>query len=484
MPMNRRTLVAFLATTLLATSFSQAADMETQDVVVVGSGIAGCAAALSALEFGAHKVLMIERARLIGGHSLMSSGTLAVVSPKRQVPLGIKDSVDLLWQDSRLVGGPRANEKMIRTIGEQSEKTVDWLEREGVEFSPVVFQSGGGLHPRCVAGKSTSAGKDYVLTLYGNAKKLGLVTLLNTRLTGFRESENGWIVECSQNGADVEIKTKTLVLATGGFTDNPEMRKRFNKLIPTELQTSSNLNGGYFPYAQGDGIILAAKTGAKTADLDAIQLMPLSGGRIVDYVGGDIFINLDGKRFVNEDASWKNLERALLSQKGHEMWVITDSKSTKSIHVASKLADGTIKKSDDVDSMARAMGIPTAVLKKTFSDYNKAASGQEADALGKKVFTQTIDTPPYYWGKERLHVHMTLGGIVIDQNGSVLSVNDKPIRGLFAAGETTGGIFGEDRLGGMSLMSALVFGRLAGMNAAHDSQSSSKGLPHLPSRGM
>ena len=112
------------------------------------------------------------------------------------------------------------------------------------------------------------------------------------------------------------------------------------------------------------------------------------------------------------------------------------------------------------------MNIPAAKLESTLARYNYFARQKEDPDFCKEFFTQTIDTPPVYWGKEKLYVHCTLGGIEIDQHARVLDPAEHPLPGLYAAGETTGGIFGQDRLGGMSMSNALVMGRKAGRSAA------------------
>lgn len=115
------------------------------DIVVVGSGLAGVAAALSALEAGAQNVLMIEKGPLIGGHSAYSTGTLAVVGSDRQKTQGVTDSLDLMWEEAKKVGGESADEALIRKIGRDSERALQWFESYGVVFTPGVFQSLGGL---------------------------------------------------------------------------------------------------------------------------------------------------------------------------------------------------------------------------------------------------------------------------------------------------------------------------------------------------
>ena len=345
------------------------------------------------------------------------------------------------------------------------------MDEKGIKFNPQIFQSMGGLHPRCIATPGVMAGKTYVLSLYKEAKKLGLQRLLSTKAISIEPIESPatnqpisrWQVLVTHNGKNYPLTSYSVILATGGFTDNARMRESYQGNYGQKIQasTASSL-GDRLHGAQGDGIIMAAKQGAAIVGMENIQSMPLSGGRILDYVGADIYINKNGLRFINEDTSWKALEHALYQQPEQMMWVITDAKSHKGIQFGAKLSNGTIRKSDSIEDMALGMDINPSVLKKTLQEYNKAVQNKQDPSFGKKVFTQTIDTPPFYWGKERLYAHMTLGGVKIDTKARVLDTKGQIIPGLYAVGETTGGIFGKDRLGGMSLMACLVFGKEAG----------------------
>ena len=169
---------------------------------------------------------------------------------------------------------------------------------------------------------------------------------------------------------------------------------------------------------------------------------------------------------MNEGASWKTLENALLKLPNQTMWVVTDAQSKKGISLGVKLADGTVRKSDTIAEMAIGMGVDPTVLQKTLDDYNRGAAKHEDPQFGKTTFTQQINQPPYYWGKEQLFLHTTLGGIAINERAEVLDDNNQPIAGLYAAGETVGGIFGKSRLGGLAITGCVVFGHEAGRQAA------------------
>ncbi len=438
------------------------------DAIVVGSGLSGVSAALSALESGLRTVLLIEKAPVVGGHSFYSTGTIMVVPEANTV------EQDRLWEDARRVGGDGANETLIRKIGRESESALTWLESMGVEFSEGVFQSLGGLSPRSRMAKASQAGYAYTKAIYEHALAKGLTVKLNTALTELTPAQTPagevWTVDVTEKGIPTTLYSYSVILATGGFTANAALLHQQRPDLPEGMRTTANPQGLYYDGATGDGILIAQKLGAALKDMSHIQLMPLWGGRVLDYVGGDIFLDHQGKRFVNEGASWATLEKALLALPEQTMWVVTDAQSTKGINLGMKLADGTVKKSDSIAEMARGMGLDRQVLEATLATYNAGAREGRDPQFGKETITQTIDKPPFYWGKERLYIHTTLGGIVINERTEVMSVQGRPLTGLYAVGETVGGVFGDNRLGGIAITAAIVLGREAGRQVAQRRQ--------------
>ena len=148
------------------------------------------------------------------------------------------------------------------------------------------------------------------------------------------------------------------------------------------------------------------------------------------------------------------------------MWVLTDSASVKNNEFSGKLFSGVIRKADTLDEVADVIGCKTRVLQETVERYNRFVRAGKDEDFGKQTLLQTIEKPPFYFGEERLNVHSTEGGLRIDAEARVLDRNRRPIPGLYAAGETVGGIHGRSRPGGNGTLACAVFGRIAGKSAA------------------
>ncbi|WP_274955546.1 FAD-dependent oxidoreductase [Duodenibacillus massiliensis] len=464
----RRTVAkAALAAALLGQKAFASEEEAPWDVLVAGSGAAGLTAAATAREAGASRVLILEKGPLVGGHSVYSSGSLAVVSPRRQKPQGIEDSAGILTEEARRIGGS-IDVPMVRFLAEHSEEAADWLEAQGVEFSSVVFQALGGLRPRCISPAGSAGGRHYITVLNRRVRELGCELRLMHKLENLTHENGLWrfTVLNTRDGSRHTGLARTVILACGGFTANTAMRMRWDPRIDMAMPTTANPQGLYFDGATGDGIALADKLGAQLAGMENILLLAYSGGRLLEYAGAEIYLTMQGKRFVNEGASTGEISDAIFDLPEKAMWVITDARSFKGTSLGIKLANGYVHKSETLEAMARGMDIEPFVLRRTLARYNKAVAEKKDADFGKTVFLQTIEKPPFYWGKEVLSVHNTLGGISTDTACRVRKVGGGVIEGLYAAGETAGGIFGRDRLGGMQMTACFVMGRTAGREAA------------------
>ena len=349
-------------------------------------------------------------------------------------------------------------------IARESADALDWLESMGVRFG-APFQAHSGLKPRSFSMRGNSAGRSYVLALATRARSLGIPIEMRCRVASIARSESAdarWFATVQTRRGEQRCRARKIVLTTGGFTANVERRRAILPMLSADIGTTANPDGSVWEGADGDGIDLACRVGGVFLTGYGLQLLPYWGGRLLDYAGGDIYVDAEGRRFVNEALPWTPIAEKIFQLPDKAFWVITDRQSVKGATLGLKLLNGAVRRADTIEEMALAMDVPVETLAKTLADYNAAARRGYDPLTGKRTFTQTIDRPPYYFGREHIYVHTTLDGIATDEHARVLDKAGASIPGLYAAGELAGGIFGRDRLGGAGLANCIVMGRVAG----------------------
>lgn len=482
--LRRKILKSAAAAAVCGLSFSALGSArlpeENYDVIVVGSGAAGLSAAVAAREAGAAKVAVLEKLALVGGHSLVSSGSVSVAFRRPGTADPMRD-LRKMASEMRLAGGPSARADLIEALVADSESVVRRLKELGVRWDKHFFTAVGALSARNISTGSPQAGYDYVQVLTNRAKSLGVEFFLSTRATGLiehsqritgvlavRTSTPALAGAMPENftapGEPMRISAGSVILATGGFTANPAMRTFWNPAIPADLPTTANPERLFLDGATGDGIHMAQSVNAELVDMAAIQLIPYSGGRLLDRVGGEIWVNDTGRRFIAEGSTFGKLRTVLPEDEG--FWAISDSQTSKSSSLARKLMQGTVRAADSVEELADAIGVNRQTLRQTIERWNSSvAEGTDLDFNVPIRNGSAIRTPPFFFGREAWSVHFTCGGIAITAYGEVLRSDGSVIEGLYAAGETTGGVHGQDRLGGNSLTDCFVFGSRAGRRA-------------------
>ena len=387
------------------------------DVIVIGTGMAGLTAAVSAREAGAVRVLLLEKGPLVGGHSIYSSGSVSAVAPSRSHDPN--DTLGRFVEDALEVGGGTGDAAVLAKIGEDSAGVLDWLESLGVFWSePFIAYS--GKQAKSYAMPGNSAGRSYVLALMAHLRRFGCRLALSTPVTGFRPEGHAWVVEVNLPQGARTLRTRSLVIACGGCTANVEARMKINPLLTPDVPTSANPAGTVFDGATGELIECAGRNGAFVTTGFGLQALPFWGGRLLDYQGADIYVDMHGRRFVNENSPWNVISNAILSLPERRCWVITDDRSFKGATLGVKLINGVVRKSDSIDAMAAAMDIEPVVLARTIEDYNRAADKGYDARTGKRLFRQRIERPPFYWGAERIYVHTTLDGIRTNRAAEVI----------------------------------------------------------------
>jgi len=441
------------------------------DVVIVGAGGAGLIAAAQAAENGA-KVIVVEKMPIVGGNSLKATGGMNAADTKYQEALGITDSgVDEFIEDT-MNGGHQINDRSLVTVmAEESSDAVDWLDAIGAPL-PKVAATGGTTHKYLHEPEDGSAVGSYLVEkLNAQAEKLGVQIMLNTEATEIL-TENGAAVgiKAESKEHNYTIHAKSVILATGGFGANFDLMASFNPALANAVTTN---HAG----ATGDGILMAEAIGADTVDMDQIQLHPtvyqetgLLVSESVRSMGG-ILVNAEGKRFCNDLATRDAVSNAELEQPGAYAYIIFDQRIVDDLKSCQKyIKNGLTVSADNYEDLAKAMGLEGDAIQNfvdTMDTWNAAVAAGEDKEFGRSNgMDADLSTAPYYAIKIAPGIHHTMGGLKINTDAEVLDTQGNVIPGLYAAGETTGGVHGGNRIGGNAVCDFVVFGRIAGNNAS------------------
>ena len=489
------------------------------DVVVVGAGGAGMTAAITAADAG-KTVLLVESQGMVGGNSVRSTGGMnaattqwqqantfaeaaGVESTLKKVanypdnariqelgeivaaqwaeyqakPEGYFDSVELFQLDTLIGGGGMNDPELVKTLVENSEAAIAWL--DGLEPQVIlhnVAQFGGAavkrIHrPVDENGKTLSVGAYVVPLLKQNLDNRGIEVLLNTTATAIITDENGaavGILASGKDGTEVSVSAKSVVITSGGFGANNDMIASIRPELDGFITTNA-------PGIQGQGIRMAQAVGADTVNLDQIQLHPTVHVQGSDAVliteglrgDGAILVNQEGERFYDEVSTRDKVSAAEFEQTGGYAWLIVDSRMSD----ASNVIQGYINKGyaeagDTYEALAEAIGAPADAFAAMMEKWNACVAAKEDADFGRVSFANPLDQAPYYAIKVQPGIHHTMGGIRINSEAQVINTEGNVIAGLFAAGEVTGGVHGNNRLGGNAVADFTIFGRIAGASAA------------------
>lgn len=481
---RRSVLAGLLSTPLMGAQIVQAAESsdlpakwdKEYNVIIVGSGGAGLATAVSAAQHGLKDIVILEKMAYTGGNTAISGGAFNSYDPDRQSKQNIKDSPELHAQQTLKGGDYRANPELVKTLTENSYETVKWLESMGVQFEPKVHQVYGGLYPRAHAAVG-ALGSDYVKALVAQCKKLDIPILNNCKVVKvYREHPNTGKVlgveYINKDGQKVTARARiAVVVASGGFGANPTMRALHDPRL-LKLTTTNH------PGATGDLIPLLQDIGAEVTGMDHIQCNPgCPPGRkqrVVFHLwpADLIMVDRQGKRFVAEDERRDVVRDAILALPDQTAFSIVDADGFSHFnpgHVAMAkkgLETGDAWTADTIPELAKKMGVDPKALEQTIAQFNAGVDAKK-DALGKKERNlRKIQKGPFWAGYAGMSVHHTMGGIVINNKTEVLDRYGKVIPHLHAVCEVTGGIHGSNRLGGNAIADIFTYGRLTGIELA------------------
>lgn len=451
--------------------------IDTQ-LIVIGGGIAGFAAALEAAEAG-HQVVLLEKMPEIGGSSAMSGGCLAFAGTDLQATNGIEDSADLLASDLLDVGLHENDPALVNAYAQHQLATYQWLRGHGVAFSPVIEASSGQSVPRV----HTVDPADTVRTLAARCQASGRVLVMTgTRARRLlRDSETSPVRGVVADGPQGEITVQAsagVLLASGGFGRDPEMVHRFAPQYDNAVFVCGEGN-------VGDGLRMAWKLGADLRDMAYIKgtygkhpVDTLNHHSCLAVYKGAIAVNQDGKRYVDESISYKLLGDACMAQPYHTSYQIFDQPIFESgddrvriLDFGRRMEEGLIIQADTLAELAQQIEVPYETLKETIDTYNRDVDAGVDTVFHRRKLVHNhgdlrrIETGPFYAYPSTAAVFGTYCGVRVDADMRVMDVFGEPIPGLFAAGEVTGGFHGGAYMTGSALGKAVVFGRVAARTA-------------------
>ena len=503
----------------------------TADVIIIGGGGAGLSAAVEATGAGA-SVIIAEKAGFFGGNSLAVGGIMNVAGSRFQIAHGVgtaglhglvdaavaaptahafhgelQERVRAEIAAFRATGSPglfdspawfalqtwEAGDRLselsfIYLMTSNAIAAYQWLESMGMEFQERISQGAGSMYPRtlnAVLPNGTGYINALTETLEGRPNFTGL---LETRVTGLI-TEGGRVVGANavhnHTGQRITLRANNgVIIATGGFGGNVEMRRRYGEgdfwtYLGPGVATSNVAT------VTGDGIMFGRDAGAELLIMDQIQLLhicnPVTGttGDIAGPIGtaGFLYVNREGNRFIAEDGRRDVIAQAVFRQPGGIFYVIQSADIIPDPAAITTLDGRNLAfmienniagwvTAPTLEDLAVTLGMPPANLVRTVAAYNAAVAAGGNDEFGRVLLTRKQENGPWFAFPRAPAVHHTMGGMAIDKYTRVLRADGSVIPGLYAAGEATGIVHGSNRLGGSAVLEFLVFGRIAGRSAA------------------
>ena len=445
-------------------------DNEQYDIVIIGAGGAGLSAAVEAAENGAKNVLVLEKMGFAGGSTTMAFGGFNCTNSRFMDEQGKDPQTPIVLTDNIMRNGKGFNDvRMAAMVAAETPAVIEWLDGFGSEWGKIRYSN---LH--CPT-DGTIPGVELVKVLREQTEKQGIEIRYDSPAVKITADETGRIngVVVKDSNGEYTIDASAVILATGGYENNPEMIDEYGNPSLKNLHLAPSKGN------MGDGIKMALEHNADLVNMDLIQLscavapfsiqmqMPIKNN-------GVVFVNKEGKRFTNEfsaASSDRRITDDILAQTDAECYCIYNETIYQEFQAVENKDffdeyrmtgidnSGLVIKCDTLEELADKMSIDQAALLDTISNL-------KTDNIGNEVVVEKADTyaeGPYYAVLLTPGVMDTLGGLVADTSARILDTEGKVIKGLYGAGEVLGNTQGAYYSVGLG--EAAVFGRIAARNA-------------------
>lgn len=438
------------------------------DVVVIGSGGAGLAAAIQAHDEGA-RVLIVEKMPSIGGNTIKASAGMNAAETRFQRVKGIEDSKALFYKESLKGGHNKNNPELLHRFVENAPEAIEWLAHRGIMLNDITT-TGGMSIDRTHRPKDGSAVGGYLISgLVRNVNKRQIEVMLDTSVSDivFENGEVTGVRLTTEENETLNVTTRSVIVATGGFSANSQMVVKYRPDLDGFVTT--NHKG-----ATGGGIALLERIGAGTVDMGEIQIHP-TVEQTTSYLisesirgGGAILVNQQGSRFFDEMDTRDKVSAQIIALPEKYAYIVFD----EHVRVKNKAADeyiakGLVTSASTPTALAEALGMDDETFQTTLARYNRFVEKQHDDDFGRTTALRApLNEGPFHAIRIAPGVHHTMGGVTINTETCVLNTAQQVIPGAFAAGEVVGGIHGGNRIGGNAVADIIIFGTLAGHQAA------------------
>ncbi len=444
-------------------------------LVIIGAGACGLCAAISAKDNGIRSIVL-ERDKEPSGSTSLSTCLIPAAGSKLQKTNGINDSPKIFAKDIINKAKKRNDNEIAEFVAEKSGPTVDWLiEENKVPLNLITNFYYPGHSKYRMHGSPNRTGKELMSSLLESAKNRDIDILTSSTATNIfiDNSRNITGVEITRpNGAIETVGCKSLILACNGFGGNKSMVKKY---IP---EMSDALYFGHYGN-KGDAIKWGLEIGASVLDMGSYQghgAVTHPHGTLLFWglmTEGGFQVNISGNRFVNEVRGYSEQAVDVISQKNSYVWQIWDSRTHKMgldfTDYRNGIETGAHKTATSVQEISEATKMPLDNLKKTFEDIEYYKINNITDNFKRNWSKVQPMIKPYYFAKVTGALFHTQGGLNINKKAEVLDNQGKPFPNLFAGGGAARGLSGPSRWGylsGNGLLSAIVFGKIAGTEAS------------------
>lgn len=438
------------------------------DVVVIGSGGAGLSAAIQAHDDGA-RVLIVEKMPTIGGNTIKASAGMNAAETRFQRVKGIEDSKALFYAETLKGGKNKNNPQLLQRFVENAPEAIEWLATRGIMLNDITT-TGGMSIDRTHRPRDGSAVGGYLISgLVRNVTRRGIDVMLDTSVDEIllTEGEVSGVRLLNDEQEQITVQTRSVVVATGGFSANSAMVVKYRPDLAGFVTT--NHKG-----ATGGGIALLEQIGAGTVDMGEIQIHPTveqnTSYLISESIrgGGAILVNQQGNRFFNEMETRDKVSASIIALPEHYAYIVFDEHVRAKNKAADEyIAKGFVTSASSPRALAAKLGMDEHAFLATLERYNGFVEKQHDDDFGRTTALRNpINEGPFHAIRIAPGVHHTMGGVTITTEAEVLNTEQQAIPGAYAAGEVVGGIHGGNRIGGNAVADIIIFGTLAGHQAA------------------